>query len=71
MGKISLLVFLNISSAFDTVDHGILLRRISELGIGGLELVWLRSFLGDCPQRVQLGESESARGASIVEFCRV
>ena len=56
-GKISLLVLLDISAAFDTVDHGILLRRLSELGIGGLALAWLRSFLGDRPQRIQLGES--------------
>ena len=51
-GKTSLFVLLDISAAFDTVDHGILLRRISGLGIGGLALAWLRSFLGDHPQRV-------------------
>ena len=56
----SLLVLLDISAAFDTVDHDILLRRLSELGICGLVLAWLRSFLKDCPQRVQLGESVSA-----------
>ena len=59
-GKISLLVLLDISVAFDTIDHGILLGRLSKLGIGGLVLAWLWSFLGDRPQRVQLGESVSA-----------
>ena len=54
-GKISLLVLLDISVAFDTIDHGILLGRLSELGIGGLALAWFRSFLEDRPQRVQLG----------------
>ena len=54
--KMSLLVLLDISAAFDTVDHGILLRRLSKLGIGGLAFAWLQSFLGDRPQRVQLGE---------------
>ena len=53
----SLLVLLDISAAFDTVDHGILLGRLSKLGIGGLALAWLRSFLEDHPQRVQLGDS--------------
>ena len=30
------------------------------MGIGGMALAWLRSFLEDRPQRVQLGESVSA-----------
>ena len=53
-GNMSLLVLLDISAAFDTIDHGILLGRLSELGIGGLALAWLCSFLEDRPQRVQL-----------------
>ena len=40
-GKTSLLVLLDISATFDTVNHGILLRRLSELGIGGLAFAWL------------------------------
>ena len=59
-GKMSLLVLLDISATFDTVDHGIILGRLSELWIGGLALAWLRSFLEGHPQRVQLGENVSA-----------
>ena len=55
-GKRSLLVLLDISATFDTVDHGVLLGRLSELGIGALALTWLCSFLEDHPQRVQIGE---------------
>ncbi|XP_078248725.1 uncharacterized protein LOC140706526 [Pogona vitticeps] len=55
-GKMSLLVLLDISATFDTVDYGVLLGRHSKLGISGLVLAWLQSFLEDYPQRVQLGE---------------
>ena len=55
-GKMSLLVLLDLSAAFDTIDRGILLGRLSGLGIGGQALACLRSFLEDRPQRVQLGE---------------
>ena len=55
-----MLVLLNISATFDTVDHSILLGTLSKLRIGGLALAWLRSFLEDRPQRVQIGESFSA-----------
>ena len=58
-GKMSLLGLLDISATFDTIDHSIL-RRLSELGIGGLVLAWLHSFLEDRPQRLQLGDSVSA-----------
>ena len=58
--KVSLLVLLDISVAFDPVNHGILLGRLSELGIGGLAFAWLCYFLEDRPQRVQLGENVSA-----------
>ena len=59
-GKMSLLFLLDITVAFDTVNHGILLGRLSELGIGGRAFAWLCSFLEDRPQRVQLGENVSA-----------
>ena len=58
-GNMSLLVLLDRSVAFDTIDHCILLGWLSELEIDGLTLAWLRSFLEDCPQRVQLGKMTS------------
>ena len=58
-GKMSLLVLFDISAAFDTFDHGIPLGRLS-LGISGLALDWVRSFLENRPKRVQLGEGDSA-----------
>ena len=61
-GKMSLLVLLDISAAFDTVNHGILLGRLSALRIGGLALAWLQSYFKDLPQRVQLGRVSRLRG---------
>ena len=45
-GKISLLGMFDLSAAFDTVDHFILLRRLEiSFGIRGTALEWFLSFL--------------------------
>ena len=48
-GNMSLLVLFDISAAFDTVHHSILLVWLSKLGNSGLTLAWLCSSLGDRP----------------------
>ena len=45
-GKITLLVLLDLSAAFDTVDHSILQSRMNNyFGIGGVALAWFQSYL--------------------------
>ena len=45
-GKAVVLVFLDMSAAFDTVNHKILLSRLSEsFGIKGMALKWFNSYL--------------------------
>ena len=47
-GKVALLSLLDLSAAFDTVDHSILLDRLHvAFGIGGAALGWIRTF-SDC-----------------------
>src|SRR5574338_636256 len=44
--KITGLCMLDLSSAFDTIDHSILINRLSSwFGINGSALLWLKSFL--------------------------
>ena len=49
----SFLGLLDMSAAFDCVDHSILLQRLKRnFGISGLALQWLTSFLTDRTQQV-------------------
>ncbi|PVD20251.1 hypothetical protein C0Q70_20748 [Pomacea canaliculata] len=59
-GNLVLLVLLDLSSAFDTINHRLLLQRLSsEAGIHGAALQWIDSYLAERSQRVIVGSASS------------
>ena len=60
-GRVAALVLLDLSAAFDTIDHAILLERLKEThGMSGDALLWMASYLRQRCQQVIIGEDASA-----------
>jgi len=56
----TVVMLLDLSAAFDTVDHNLLLKILrQEIGIRGSALSWFTSFLTGRCQRIRLGKSVS------------
>ncbi len=61
-GCISLLVILDLSAAFDTIHHNILLNRLENfVGISGSALAWFKSYFSDRHQFLAVNEEVSHR----------
>ena len=63
-GDVAVLTLLDLSAAFDTVDHATLLRRLkTSYGIGGSVLEWFTSYLSGRIHSVRCGKSASDASA--------
>jgi len=59
-GQIGALVLLDMSAAFDTVDHHLLLRVLQHrFSVNNSALAWLNSYLTDRTQTVHVNDSIS------------
>ncbi|XP_042341014.1 uncharacterized protein LOC121942011 [Plectropomus leopardus] len=60
-GDCVILVLLDLTAAFDTVDHEVLISRLKQwMGIRSVALDWFRSYLADRTFCVSLGDSVSS-----------
>ena len=59
-GKLPIAIFLELTIAFDTIDHTILTNKLKYYGVHGIALDWFKSYLGDRKQYVQYNDSNSS-----------
>ena len=58
--QVSILTLLDLSGAFHTIDHSILLRRLEQqLGVSGLAVSWFKSYVSNRFQFVSASSSKS------------
>ena len=60
-GKVTALILLDLSAAFDTIDHEILLNRLTtDVGVSGIALSWFKSYLSGRTQVVSCADQLSS-----------
>ena len=58
--KFIIRVFIDLSKAFDTVDHQILLGKLKHYGITGNNLKWFHSYLSNRKQFIKFNQTEES-----------
>ena len=70
--KYTLGIFIDLSKAFDTVNHNILLEKLTNYGIENSNLAWFKNYLSNRKQYVAHTEGKTDLEKELpVEFHRV
>ena len=68
--EMSIGIFLDLSKAFDLVDHDILLSKMERMGIRGVTLRWFQTYLENRKQEVEITYRCKKLTETLIAYCK-